>query len=430
MKGKTKYNFLSFLYSSMSGFRINLAGALGGNEILALLFSVSVKSWKKLYGEVQDLRKVIIAYGLFLMAQVISDVINGSPVNNMVRGWANIIMAIIVTNFLAKVLWRDSRNIIYYLAGSIVTILLFGELTEESMDLSKMGFFKFKLVPTLNALLLIVSWYLLYKRIISDVYLLGLFLVYGLFCFFFDSRSNGLFFVLLGSLYYWRSRLLLGITFKKAIFWLVSLAILIQGIFTVYVNQVLAGNIGGEHSRVQFSRLSNPYNPFSLLITGRSEVYVGLMAALDKPILGHGSWAEDRTGKYQYMVYKLHSAEDKFDSRFGESEGRSIIPSHSVIVGAWMTAGIIGFLAVLYVVYLFYKNGLSLLRSRVFYKNPFYLIILFYVINASWTFPFSPLGHIKKTLPVMISFVLVMNRKRLNYELNNKQSISLKQTLE
>ncbi len=410
--GKRTYHFLAFAYAALSKLRISLVGQLGVNELLATVFLVSYQSWKTLFRYVPNLKNVTVAYLIFLFSQIASDLVNDSSANNMARGWANIVMAIIVTAFLARLILRANQNVIYYLMGSVVSILIFGDVSIGEVDLAEMGFFKFRLVPALNALLMVGSWYILKKGPTNRINIVVLFIVYGLFNIASDSRSNGIIFISVAMLFYWK-HVLPRITLKKIAPYVVGFLLLCQGLYSLYVYQVLEGKIGGEHTRNQITRISNPYNPLNLLMTGRAEVYAGIIAASDRPIFGHGSWAIDKDGKYMLLVYQLHSEEEKYLDRLRNNDKVRIIPSHSVLVGAWMTSGIIGFGALVFIFLLFVKCSFNLITSRYIVASPYFPIVLLFFINGFWTFLFSPLSHIRESLPVMIAFILVLYQKKI-----------------
>jgi len=409
---RRKYRFFAFAYAALSKLRISLIGQLGVNELLAAIFLISYQSWKTLFRHVPNLKNVTATYLIFLFSQVVSDLVNDSSINNMARGWANIVMAIIVTVFLARLVLRANQNVIYYLIGSVVSILIFGNVSIGEIDLAEMGFFKFRLVPALNALLMVGSWYMLKKQPTNRINIVVLFILYGLFNIASDSRSNGIIFIGVALLFYWK-HILPRITFKKIAPYAIGFLLLCQGLYSLYVYQVLEGKIGGEHTRNQITRISNPYNPLNLLVTGRAEVYAGIVAASDRPIFGHGSWAIDKDGKYMFLVHQLHSEEEKFLDRLRNNDEVLIIPSHSVLVGAWMTSGIIGFGALVFLFSLFVKCGFNLITSRYIVASPYFPIVLLFFINGFWTFLFSPLSHIRESLPVMVAFILVLHQKKI-----------------
>jgi len=418
---KRIYNIKAFLYATFSRLKFNLGGQLGANEIFAILDSFSIKGWRNLYSNVPDIKKINLAYLVILLSQMMSDLVNHSSPNNFIRGWANIVMAIIVTNFLTKLLWNNSTAILYYLIGSIVTVAFFGPELDDFV-LEQMGFFKFTLVPVLNSVLMLVSWYLLKKSPHHKINLIFLFLAYSLFNFTFDSRSTGLVFIMI-SFFIYRRDILRNLSLKNSIPYVIVILVVFQGLYSFYITEVLAGNIGGEHSKKQLVRTSNPYNPINLLLSGRSEVYVATVAIADKPIFGHGSWAIDPGGKYTLLAYKMHGEEEKFDTRIQSMEGQLIIPSHSVLMGVWMTSGLLGFIAMMYIVILFYKRGFFLLKSIAIQNSPFFPLIIFYLTSSAWTFLFSPLPHIKQTLPIIIAFIIVIYRK---LEISNSRELQRK----
>lgn len=398
----------TFFYSAISGLKISLGGQLGFNEILAISDSLSIKSWKKLYRDVPAIKNINLAYLVFLVSQMISDMVNRSAPQDFIRGWANIVMAVIVTNFLAKMFWRRNDAIIFYLFGMIVSAILFGP-EREGVGVQDMGFIKFKLVPILNSAIMIVSILILSKTPKARHIVVVLITMYALFCIASDARSNGMIFLLVALLFY-KKEMFDRLSFKRILPYLAGIAILGQIAYSYYVSEVLAGNLGGKHAQEQFERTENPYNPVHLLLSGRTEVYVGMMAALDKPLFGHGSWAPDPGGKYNLVAFKMHGEEERLEILMATGKD-FYIPSHSVIMGTWMSAGVGALLAIVYIIVLLYKCLGRLLRSRLVRDSPYFPIVVWYTISPLWTFMFSPLPHIKQTLPVLLAFIVVLARK-------------------
>lgn len=408
-----KYGLLNkikiFIYSVLSGFRFNLGGQLGANEVLALVDSLSFKKWAILSRNIPDAKKINIAYIIFLFAQAVSDLVNHSSPANFIRGWANIAMAIVVTSFLMRNFLKTPSLILLYLIGEIVKAFIFGQ-DSEGISLEDMGFFKFQLVPIINAFVLILSWFLLRKSRKNLKLVVLLFLLYGLFCIAFDARSNSIFWILTAIILL-QAKKMRRLTTKRFLPYLVVFALVFQGLYTLYVSSVISGDIGGEHAKDQFEHVSNPYNPLNLLLVGRSETFVAMSAIADAPIFGHGSWALDKDGKYTFMMYQMHNEENRFASRLENSDGTLLIPSHSVLMGSWASAGILGFLAVMYIFILVVRRCISLFKSKNLQRSPIFPIVVYFFFNMIWTFIFSPLPHIKQTLPVMIALIIVLYQK-------------------
>jgi O-antigen ligase len=214
--------------------------------------------------------------------------------------------------------------------------------------------------------------------------------------------------ILTGVLYH-RRKLFLNLNLNKILKILIVFGILIQILYSIFVYQILSGNIVNERTKKQLNAIENPYNIANLLVNGRAETFVAIEAVKDKPFFGHGSWAPDPTGKYNYMISILQNDKEAFDREFVPEKG--FIPSHSILLGAWMTSGLLGFLSVGYIVIIFLKASLNILKKPSSYVLPFLPIVIFFMINGFWTFLFSPLAHLRQTIPIMLAFVIVLNQK-------------------
>lgn len=413
-----------FLFALLSNIRVSLIGQLPISELFALFSSFSIPRWKSLL-KVSDVRKINIAYLLFFVSQVISDIVNQSTFQNAARGWANILMAIVVFSFLTNQLNNYKSIIIIFLIGQIISMILF-EPSSEGLSLEDMAFFKFRIAPILNNVILIISYYLLRQNRYNLIYVVILLIGYGLFCMLHDFRSNGMFMIMTGIILL-NKKGLKKVGVKKSIIVSLLFLVIFQITYMYYVNQVFSGNFGGEHSREQLVRLKNPYNPLNLLQSGRSEVFVAMYAIKDKPLFGFGSWAPDQGGKYTALQYEMNNEKEKFNGYY-QSSGELIIPSHSVIFGAWLYAGIGGFLSMGFILIIFLKRSITLLKNPLILKNTLAPIIIFFVITGLWTFIFSPLPHIRQTLPIFMALIIVMHKKVLEFKI--RQRINIKKSAE
>jgi O-antigen ligase len=403
------------LYSLFSSLYISLIGQIAVCEFFAIIDFFSIRNLLKTLKRIPDLRKINTAYFFIFISQVISDVVNESQFDNQIRGWANILMALVLVTFLSKYFYKSSYLIIIYLFWQIIGMLLFNEFSFLS-QFSKGFSFKFFLAPILNNLILIISWYMIKKKY-KKIQITMLFISYGLFCVLMDYRSNGLFMIIIG-FFYIKRKIFLKLNLKK-IFKILFLFLLItQILYSIFVSQILSGNIVNERTKMQLNRLENPYNLFELIVGGRAETFVAISAIKDMPIFGHGSWAPDPTGKYHYLLATLVNDVEKYE-RNSENLETSNIPSHSVILGIWMTSGIIGFCGIVYILIIFLKSALNILKNPNIFTEPYIIIVAFFMISGIWTFLFSPLAHIRQTLPLIIAFIITLNQKveikKLNY---------------
>ena len=99
-----------------------------------------------------------------------------------------------------------------------------------------------------------------------------------------------------------------------------------------------------------------------LLMGGRGEFFIGVMAALDKPIIGHGPWAIDNGGYVDEFMSKYGDEEDSekhFKSRAHQYKTvgtiYGYIPSHSHVGSFWLWFGVVGLFYWLYVIYALFR---------------------------------------------------------------------------
>lgn len=127
----------------------------------------------------------------------------------------------------------------------------------------------------------------------------------------------------------------------------------------------------------------------SLIKSGRGDFFIGLDAALDKPIVGHGSQAMD-----------YHGYEKEFVSRYGSDLERDIymslemqgylrtIKSHSHIICYWMWHGVSALIFWLYLLWLLVVT----FQKRLHYIPEWFGYLALSIPAFAWDFFFSPLG--------------------------------------
>jgi hypothetical protein len=125
---------------------------------------------------------------------------------------------------------------------------------------------------------------------------------------------------------------------------------------------------------------------FGILIGARSEILISGQALLDKPMLGHGSWAKDRDGYLdKYAVLRHQLGYNTRDDNQYESFSSDLIPVHSYLMGAFVWAGIFGGLFWLVTLSRVYRAFIATLSYLPYY---FY----FGMIGFVWDVFFSPFG--------------------------------------
>ena len=388
-----KTNVLMMLYAIGSTLFIDLIGRLTVAEVLVLItmpFTEAYKKIRQFYG----LRTILVCLLLLFFFQLISDVVNQSVFRDWARGLTIMLMTILLIVFFINQLNININSIIYLLFGLAIANIIFGDPFETG--------FKVKGADIIKYISILLSYYLYkFNKFKTSVVII---LLFSLLFFSFDSRSNGLICFM--------SAFLLGIKILKPnqnkLFFttcLLVFSIIPYILYTNYVSQVLSKNFGGNHALSQLTKVANPYNPFEVLYSGRIGLAVAGYAIKDKPLLGHGSWAQDKDAKYSKITSVLTGEKLRI---------KKIIPSHSIIIGAWLNMGIFGFIISLYLFYTFIK-----LFFRVYLKianNKYLPIIIILSVEMMWHFLFSPFGHIKNTFPIIISLLIIVNSKYFNNE--------------
>ena len=144
-----------------------------------------------------------------------------------------------------------------------------------------------------------------------------------------------------------------------------------------------------------------------VLLAGRSESLISLKAYADAPILGHGSWAQDKASylddyislRYRYGITEENKVED--DS--------PLIPAHSYLIGAMVWGGIVG--GLFWVLF-------SWRIARIYLTAASALPLYFHVgmVTFLWNLLFSPFGAAARWELAIFFAVLVAYTQQKNLE--------------
>lgn len=157
---------------------------------------------------------------------------------------------------------------------------------------------------------------------------------------------------------------------------------------TVYTYSAKAGYLGEIEEKKLKEQSKQGTSALNLLMSGRGHTFIGLFAALDKPILGHGSWAIDRNN---YTLNFLNEHGNKLDYQRAQQAALKrdhIIPAHSHIINAWMTNGLGGLVFWIYVLWLVYVT----LKENMYVIPEFFGWFAITIPSFVWAIFFSPFG--------------------------------------
>ena len=181
----------------------------------------------------------------------------------------------------------------------------------------------------------------------------------------------------------------------------------------------------GEKARTKYEQqTAGGTGIVKLLIGGRADSFVGLLAAVDSPFLGKGYWASDTEGYYEEFLAKYGSSEDyktyietmQYYARKGIAVNK-MISCHSHITSFWVWYGLPGLLFWLYVIYVVYK----FLRNDVHVVPQWFYWLVAGVPGFIWHVLFSPFNN-RIGVPLYVIAMLMaravrMGRYQLPFEM-------------
>ncbi len=193
---------------------------------------------------------------------------------------------------------------------------------------------------------------------------------------------------------------------KKQIWVLFMIGLfLLSGVKSVYSWAASSGRLGENAERKYHDQTQRGSDALSLLISGRTDFFVGLYACLQKPIVGYGPWPIDKYGYRAYFLMK-YGTDDEIKNvyEFADWYAMKTIPAHSHLVGYWLEYGILGLPFWLYVLWLMLRYFL-----RDMDKVPaFFGWLALAVPGTTWAIFFAPYAS-RVGIPLII-VVLVLIR--------------------
>lgn len=381
---------------------------LYGAEIVTVLGLLLIR-WQALPARIPMLRKTLATLALWLLAIILSDIANGTVPLVSARHMATPILGAASLIFAVAVLTRNPAALLTFLAATAIAKALFGDaaygdtFADQSLGWTAISentnIFKVRIVPFLTPAILLCAC-LLSRR--SRLFVVVFILLASVGYFAVDSRSTGLILFLSGLML-----LMLYNNFRARIDHLLIGCVLVTAVFYAsyawYVNYTIAYNPHG-HNGQQLLRLENPYNPFSLLLQGRSEWLVWPVAFAERPFFGWGSWAEDKDGRFSLLRLALLEAGTNL------SADSDYIPVHSLIGAAIVWSGLLGLVAMLW----FLRIVLSLGSRLPYVQSHLLPAVVFLLLQILWDYLYSPPQHVRLTFPVALASLIVLTNPLFN----------------
>jgi len=377
---------------------------------LFIIICLPMVAWLKTLRQTPTAQKILGAYVLWIFAILVSDFVNSTDSIDTLRGISTPILGAFSLLFVLAVLSRNPKSLFTFLVVTVVMKAIFGEpLYGDAFSHTTINWetftedtniFKVRIDPFLTPLILLITCLFARINLINAIIFLVL---TSILYFIVDSRSTSLVFFLSAIILY-----LIFLKHRIKKHRINALKIIKSGIvaaligypmYFAYVKYTLIYNSEG-HGGKQLLQLENPYNPFSLLLVGRSEWLIIPTAVYEKPIFGWGSWAQDTTGRFNYLL----------ESRLGtDSEGffSIYIPVHSTLGSAWVWSGFLGFIAMLWLLSSILKMAIKLPNVN----SEFIPVIAFFIVMVIWHFLFSPPQMVRLFYPIALASIIVLTKE-------------------
>ncbi|MBN2117226.1 MAG: hypothetical protein JW730_11675 [Anaerolineales bacterium] len=393
-----------FLVGAFSSFYIDLIGQLYISEIvLILLFPFQLlRRWKVLLKD-QLTRKILFFGSLWFVSQVFTDLIRDTSTNDMLRGWAGILVLLVTCSSLYLLTKKNVQRIQFLIFGYAVgalAALYFQPPLYFSEEPWKFGLG----YPITLLVLLFISYTSGAKLRNLSKWMLPLLIIGGLFIYL-NARSLGAMIILTAIVIWLRNRkfgkvILTHLGVRNALAGGLLLGLTIWGLISIYGYAAQNGYLGDE---AQWKYVRQSSGRFGLLLGGRSEIFASVIAVRDSPVIGYGSWAKGPA--YRMFLYRVidlgyERSQEEMSRYINQSD---LIPAHSHVFQSWIWAGILG--AIFWLV--IFGIVIQVLIQSNRYINILYTFVIFMSVCSIWDIFFSPFGSVMR-LRWAIQFIVFL----------------------
>ena len=412
-----------FLIGTFAMTQIRFIGSIGISEL-----AMSVMAPFLFARDARELRRdgffpVIFLVGLTCFSCMISSYFNDTPMEWAVRGIAApyvILSSIIVIHHYIRINLNGLKWLLLGLAfSSIINIFVFHGATEAYIaamrgdggveSIVSGPLFWINRISNF-ATLPLRGWFLQTPYLISLItpFILA---IYSLF-FSVSGRAAALIcffsFIIL---------LVGGKTVRKMkrlqrnfFFLLMVMALSAIGMKAIYKELAQSGALGEKAQQKYEAQTKSGSDILSLIIAGRVDCFVGLMACLDKPLIGHGPWAIDTEHYYERFLHDYGAAEDYekyyeekiMMAKMGVGERITLIPGHSHFISGWLWYGLPGLLMWVYV----FVVGITVVRKYIASVPQWFGYFAVAIPGMLWHFVFSPPGSRVQDACMIVCFLM------------------------
>ncbi len=386
-------------------FKIRTVGVLYIPELISLFLFV------------QFLPKIIISYGnqlkifiifalLLLFSQILSDIYRQTPPQDFIRGWSNIIFFIIHTSTLFALLDNNKNNFFIFGLGYVFGLLL-SLIFDPNLYFQGGSLWKFGYGTPITFLVALMTTRINFQSELTKIFI---FIVLSFLNFYLGFRS-------LAGVCLFISLFMIIIKFdfirkfldnRQPIQLKIISCIVFFLFLSYFVNYTYSFLAINEYLGIEeLKRYESQVGTLGVLIGGRQEILTSIYAIINSPFIGYGSWAINPfsenllSGLLLDFGYYKAQAFTYFDDR---------MPTHSHLLGAWVSAGILGILIWVWFLY----NIIKAIILNSIIKDNWNAFFYFICILMTWKIFFSTFsGEARFYDAYYLCLVLFINNKLL-----------------
>lgn len=375
-------DWFAFILGLFCCIELRIVGIIYLSELLSLPFAFLI-GYRIILNN-RYARKMLVLCVLWLVGQIIADLINGTERTKALKGEFTIILVLLE---MPVVFWLVKDKIIrvmYFFIGYSLAGLL--------------SFYFFKSFDTLQALDVwrVYAWESFALCVGAYLFMKGAgglaILVtesFAIWTLFHGSRHVFLIVSIANVIVLFYSKiksktlnLSLKVYRRRSMLLFLSLGLAMFATIKTYEYSAGNGLLGDAAQKKYLDQKSTDNG----LASGRAGFFIGLTAVKDNPIIGYGSFAQDK-GNYAFNYFISHGYDV---NSFTSDDEIGLIPTHSYLVGSWVYAGFLGALFWLFILFCIIKA----LKEGVFLITPKLIAMAVYcTIPLIWDILFSPFSY-------------------------------------
>ena len=358
---------VSFACGLLTNLRFQFGGLASAGELMLGVVAIFAVLANFANPRFWNRRMLLIlgALAVSLCGYIISDLLNGTPQERLIRGWARTIF--VIFDFIA--IWALARNSMANLFAICVGDAMSTLLSYGAEFKAFLYNYKFHLAVPITVLTVIVMPFVLRRRANLAT---GIALVLiGMCHIWLDDRLEGGVCVLMGFVLI--ARCVTESKYRSLYLCLLALALILSSTAIGYIYSITNGEFGDRRQGSNSARLSL--------------VLAGVSAIERSPIFGLGSWVWDGE---MWNVYVARMGRDAI----GDAAGSDVMGPHSQVIQAWAEAGLLGLVFFVYFGRLLTKALIVLLFRRP--PDIMTALFLHHLLLGVWNLLFSPFANLHR----------------------------------